>query len=141
MRRDVHNVVSERPKGGRTWESKTPRHKHPALDSRGEQFDERFNRVRQKRQKRRSPRLNVLERFLVNRVGRRWDKVYAEVCAVADARSFHGEEVREYLKTFVATDCWLDGRKVMSYDWQGCPKPIGGLYVHPKSKLLLRNDV
>jgi hypothetical protein len=107
----------------------------------GEQLDEDANRIRRKRQKHRSHRLNILERFLFNRVGLPWSRVYAEACSVADSRSFQGAELRAYLKTFVAVDCWLDKKKLMSYDWRGCPKPVQGLYVHPKSRLLLRNDI
>jgi hypothetical protein len=138
MRRDVHRVMSERPKGGRTRESKTPREKQVALDLLGDQIDEKSNKIRQARQKYRSIRDNVLERFLVNRVGRKWDKVYAEACEVADSRSFDGAEVRGYLKKLVATECWLEGRTWMSHDWSGCPQAVRGLYVHPKSRLLLR---
>ncbi len=141
MRRDVHKVISERPKSGRTWESKTPRRKHPVLDPAGEQLDENRNHTAREHQKGRTQRLNVLERFLFHRVGRPWSKIYAEACEAADSRSFHGAEVREGLKTFVATECWLEGRTLMSHDWSGCPKPVRGLYVHPRSGLLSRNDV
>jgi hypothetical protein len=138
MRRDVHKVMSERPKRNRTWESKTPREKQVVLDVVGDQIDENSNHIQQKRQKRRNTRDNVLERFLVNRVGRKWDKVYAEACEVADSRSFEGAEVRDGLKRLVATECWLDGRTLMSHDWSGCPHVVRGLYVHPRSRLLLR---
>jgi len=138
MRRDVQKIVSERPKSGRTWESKTPRKKQVVLDSLGDQVDESCNYTEQQRQKGRNARFNVLERFLVNRVGCRWDKVYAEACQVADSRSFHGAEVRDHLKRLVASDCWLEGQRVMSHDWRGCPQEVRGLYVHPKSRLLLR---
>jgi hypothetical protein len=140
MRVDVHKVISERPKSGRTWESKTPREKQVVLDPLGEQIDESSNHIRQRRQKRRNARFNVVERFLVNRVGRNWDKVYAEVCEVADSRRLSGAEVRDWLKGCVATDCWLEGRTVMSHDWSGCPQVVRGLYVHPKSRILMRND-
>src|ERR1700689_4293480 len=98
MRRDVHKVMSERPKSGRTWESETPREKQVAVDLLGDQIDENSNNIQQARQKGRKIRVNVLERFLVNRVGRKWDKVYAEACEVADPRSFDGAEVRDCLK-------------------------------------------
>jgi hypothetical protein len=140
MRSDVHKVITERAKSNRTWASKTPREKQVVLDMLGDQISEVSNRVRQRRQKFRNARFNVLERFLVNRVGRPWDKVYAETCEVADSRSFQGAELREYLKSFVATECWMDGRTVMSYDWRGCPQAVRGLYVHPKSHLLLRKN-
>ena len=140
MRRDVHKVISERPKSGRTWESKTPRKKQVVLDAPGDQLDENSNHIRQKRQKHRGARFNILERFLVNRVGRPWDKVYAEACEVADPRSFHGAEIRDYLKSLVAIDCWMEGRTLMSHDWSGRPQKVQGLYVHPKSRLLLRKN-
>jgi hypothetical protein len=111
------------------------------LDGEGEQLDESSNHVRRKRQKMRNHQLNVLERFLFHRVGRPWSKVYAEVRAVADARRYQGAEVREYLKGFVATECWLDGKTVMSHDCGGPAVRVRGLYVHPKSGLLLRNDI
>jgi hypothetical protein len=141
MRSDVDKIISERPKSGRTWESKTPRKKQVALDLHGDQADENSNHIRQEHQKGRKVRYNVLERFLVHRIGRAWDKVYAEVCIVTDARSFSGGEIREHVKTVVATECWMEGRTVMSHDQRGCPQVVRGLYVHPKSGLLLRNDI
>ena len=141
MRRDVHKIISERPKSGRTWESKTPRKKQVELDLSGDPIDESSNHIRQERQKHRKPRFNILERFLVSRVGQHWDKVYAEACEVADPRSVYGAEVHEYLKTLVATECWLEGRTVMSHDWRGCPQVVRGLYVHPKSRVLMRKNM
>jgi len=138
MRIDVSKIISERPRSGRTWESKTPRQKAITLDPLGDQFDESGNHIRQKRQKYRQPRFNVLERFLIHRVGQPWDKVYSEACMVSDRRSFLGAELRDYLKKIVATECWLDGRKLMHYDWQGHREAVAGLYVHPKTRVLLR---
>jgi hypothetical protein len=80
----------------------------------GDQIDENYNHIRQKRQKHRKTRFNILERFLLSRVGQHWDKVYAEACKVTDSRSLHGAEVRKHMKTLVATECWLEGRTVMS---------------------------
>src|ERR1700682_3123365 len=87
--------------------------------------------------KHRNHNFNPLERFLVRNVGRPWSKVYAEVCASAAARSFLGAEVRDYVQSFVATTCWLEGRKVMSVCC-GRPQEVRGLYVHPSSGLLRR---
>jgi len=138
MRRDVQKIISERPKSNRTWESKTPCEKQVVLDLLGDQLDEASNHIQQNHQKHRKARFNVLERFLLNRLGRAWDKVYAEACEVADSRSFHGAEIREHLKTLVATECWLEGRTMMCHDWSGCPQKVRGLYVHLKSRQLLR---
>jgi hypothetical protein len=141
VRNDVKNVIAERPKSGRTWQSKTPRKKLAALDSQGEPFNERDHPIRTRHQKYRAARFNVLERFLLHRVGRPWGKIYAEVCEIADRRSFSGAEIRAFVKREVAIDCWMEGRRVMSSDGSGCPEEVRGLYVHPKSGLLKRNDL
>jgi hypothetical protein len=138
MRRDVHDVVAERPKGGRTWVSKTPRKKQIVLDLGGEQIDESSNDPRRQHQKHRTFSLGVLQRFLVRNLGRPWNKVYSEACDSADARSPAGYEIRKYLRSFVATECKLVGRKVMGHDQQGRPGEVRGLYVHPKTGLLMR---
>jgi hypothetical protein len=136
MRDDVKNVIAERPKSNRTWQSNTPRKKAVKLDGDGEQFDEGSNFLQQKRQKIRSARFRVLERFLMNRVGCSWDKVFAEVCRSADSRSFQGAEIRDVLKSFVATGCWVEGKTVMGRDSHGCAQAVHGFYVHPKTGIL-----
>ena len=142
MRSDVADVMAERPKGGRTWAHKSPiRSKHALLDTGGDHFNEAANHLEKKHQKGRTIRDNVLERFLLHRVGRPWDKVYAEVCAVTDPRSLQGAEVRDYLRSFVSFDCWMEGRVVMSHDCGGRPVGVRGLYVHPKTGVLLRTDL
>ena len=146
MRRDVHKVITERPRSGRTWVSKSPRGKQVLLDTDGDQFKESSNDVRQRSVKRKHkkfrycPRFNVVEWFLIHRLGRAWDKVYAEACMVADSRSFRGEELRQYIKDNVVTECWLEGRTPMAYDCSGCPRPVHGLYVHPRSGVLMRSN-
>ena len=80
MRSDIAKVVFERPKGGRTWASKTPRAAAVMLDPAGEQVDERSNHIRRKQQKRAMTNWGPLEHFLDCRVGRPWDQVWSEVC-------------------------------------------------------------
>jgi len=138
VRRDIQKVVFERAKANRTWASKTPRVKQVVLDQDLEQLNEGSNSIRRKRQKMRNSHFSAVEHFLVRNAGRPWNKVYAEVCAAADARSFLGSEVRNVVQGLVVTKCWLDGRKVISHDWRGCPQEVRGLYVHPLSGLLLR---
>ena len=140
MRRDIRKVVFERAKSGRTWASKTPRAKQIVLDQDGEQLNEGSNSTRQKRRKFRNSHFNAVEHFLVRNIGRPWSKVYAEVCAAADARSLLGAEIRDFVQSFVATQCWLDGRKVMRRGCGGCPGEVRGLYVHPASGLLRRAE-
>ena len=138
MRSDVQQVVVERPKGGRTWQKKNARGKNVVLDVAGELIDGKADHAPPKHQKHRNARYNVLERFLLNRAGKVWDKVYSEACEVADARTFQGAEVRDVILGLVATKCWMEGRTAMHYDCIGHVVPVKGLYVHPKSGLLLR---
>jgi hypothetical protein len=74
----------------------------------------------------------------VRNVGRPWSKVYAEICASVDGRSFLGAEVLGFVQDFVATKCWLEDRKVMSVYRGGRPQVVCGLYVHPNTGLLRR---
>ena len=140
MRRDVKNVIAERPKSNRTWQNNTPRKKAVVVDGEGEQFDESTNHLLQKRQKMRATRFNVLKGFLNKKLGRPWNTVFAEACRNADSRTLQGSEIREMLKELVATECWLEGRKIMSHDFQGASCEVSGFYVHPKSGLLLRKE-
>ena len=140
MRSDVKEVIAERPKGNRTWQSNTPRKKSVRLGEDGEQFDEASNSLRQKRQKWRCTRFNVLERFLMHRVGRAWNKVFAESCKNADSRSFQGGEMRDALKDLVITNCWTEGKTIMGRDRRGCSVAVHGLYVHPKTGILMRQQ-
>ena len=137
MRRDIQAVVFERAKSNRTWASKTPRVKGVVLDAEGEHIREGTPKL--KRQKWRNSHFNAVGRFLLRNTGRPWNKVYAELCASADGRTRLGREVREYAECSVALQCWLDGRKVMSFDVHGAPREVTGLYVHPKTGVLLRS--
>ena len=114
MRRDIDKVVFERAKGNRSWASKTPRPERVVLDTSDQQLNEETNGVRRKRQKYTNSHVSPLKRFLIRNVGRHWSKVYSEVCASADARSFLGIEIRALIESFVATKCWFDGRKLKS---------------------------
>lgn len=49
-------------------------------------------------------RLNPLWNFLKNNVGRRWDKVYAEICAVTDSRSFEGKHLLDHVNSMVISE-------------------------------------
>ena len=138
MRSDVKKVISERPKANRTWQSNTPRNKAVTLDEDGYQFNEGANHLLQKHQKMRSSRLNVLERFLTKMMGRRWDRVYSEICRNADSRSLLGEEMRRVVQDMVAVNCWIEGKRVLTHDWEGRILEVKGFYVHPVSGVLRR---
>lgn len=81
---------------------------------------------------------SVLRRFLKSRVGQPWDKVYSEVCAEADARSYEGHHLREWLEYEVEQNCFVNdgevydqhGRKLAGY-WRR-----GEFFVHPETGIL-----
>lgn len=75
----------------------------------------------------------VLRRFLQSRIGQPWDKVYSEVCAEADYRSFKGHHLREWLEYEVEQNCYMEDSNVI--DQRGVPLGRswrwGEFYVHP----------
>ena len=78
-----------------------------------------------KRQKGRTVRVNVLERFLVDRLGKLWDKVFAEAC-----------EPRNTLRRFTSNAGSMADSPVLRL--RRPPPKSSGLYVHPKTSLLAR---
>ena len=81
---------------------------------------------------------SVLRRFLRSRVGQPWDKVYSEICAEADLRSFPGHHLREWLDYEVEQKCTIGddgevldhrGNHVKNSHWEE-------FYVHPKTGIL-----
>lgn len=59
--------------------------------------------------------LNPLIKYLKANIGRPWSKVYAEICAVADSRSFEGRHLREHIDGYVFSEEELVAR--MSHRW------------------------
>lgn len=80
----------------------------------------------------------VLRRFLMSRKGKPWDQVYSEICAEADARSFPGHHLREWLEYAVEQNCLIgeDGvvRNARGMEIGMCRR--GEFYVHPVTKKL-----
>src|SRR5258708_30303607 len=109
MRSDIAKVVFEKAKSARTWASKTPCPAAVLLDRAGEQFDERSNHVRRKRQKHRNSNTGPLDHFLACRVGRPLDAVGREVCAATDLRNPLGYEMRGLIHRRVNPDGSMDG--------------------------------
>lgn len=63
--------------------------------------------------------LGPLRKFLRTRLGRRWDDVWSEVCAHADARSLMGEHLRRHVDQYV--DQLRLGPDGVLYDKYGYP--------------------
>jgi hypothetical protein len=135
MRRDFAKLLFERPKSNRTWVSKTPRPTTVRFAADGDVANEAAQHYRRKQQKFAGERSNALRRFLIGETGRPWDKVFSEICAVLDDRSYAGSRTRDFLASLVHLDCYLDGRVIRCAETR---QPVRGLFVDPRTGLLRR---
>jgi hypothetical protein len=79
----------------------------------------------------------VIHRYLAKQVGRPWDEVYSEVCAIAPKASFMGQRLRELVRDAVITRVMLhDGQLWGTHGFSFWRLYPGDLYVNPESKLL-----
>src|SRR5690348_7504262 len=142
MRPDMHKVVIERPRHGRSWAESAPRPKPPFEES------PRFESImaRHRRRKWFSDLLGPLKRWLQSQVGRHWNDVYSEACRVIKPDSAIRAHIKTHLLQFVerhtfmhgGTVCMLDtgylGRGIIEvterrYGWSR-------FFVHPETGLL-----
>jgi hypothetical protein len=94
--------------------------------------------------------LNPLFNFLKSNVGRPWAKVYSEICAVADARSFAGKHLREHIDGWVFSEeeliarlgrrWWYRGYRDFYYDSKGILRRWGNENERRKSYWKDRQD-
>jgi hypothetical protein len=145
MRSDMHKVIVERPRVGRSRarKNKTKLRLNPnqAVDA-GDAFDGGPNRVLVPyRDKHFNEHLSPLKRFLYTQVNRPWTKVYAEIVKGIDRRSVVGAHVLEHVGDFVQLQTILgeDGT-IYTTGFRGGAHdlPVWGLYVHPITGILRR---
>jgi hypothetical protein len=88
--------------------------------------------------------LGPLRRFLFRRVGRPWDAVMSEICAVIDARSTVQQHVLLHVSNFVTIETTMVNGEVCGPGYPLLHTPVRDLpdplYVHPETGLLCRND-
>jgi hypothetical protein len=140
MRKDMHEVLIERPRRGHR--RKTHRGNKPRVSEwTGEDGYADSYRPRRHRTKYFDDLLAPLERWLRKQVGRPWDKVWSEIVAGIDSRSVVGQHLLTHVRHLVSTNCGYDEqrREVMldARHWsRRGPKAAYGLYVDPRSGLL-----
>jgi|RhiMethySRZTD1v2_1073278.scaffolds.fasta_scaffold471101_2 hypothetical protein len=88
--------------------------------------------------------LGPLRKFLGRRVGRPWDAVHGEICAVIDTRSTVKQHVLSHIGDFVAVKTKLvEGKLYEIGRYSAVYTPLGEarqqLYVDPRTGLLCRN--
>lgn len=139
----MHKVVVERPRGGQGWARKFPRPKVPFDDLPKHQGIKRPHR----HHKWFTDVLGPLRRWLRAQVGRLWDDVYSEACAVIKPDSVVRAHIKTHLLEFVLRDTFMHAGEVWCfarYRWFGTNElPVTKLagrwtafYVHPQTGLL-----
>ncbi len=142
MRPDMHKVVIERPRHGRSWAESRPRSKPPFEDS------PRFESIKARHTRRKwfSDLLGPLKRWLQSQVGRPWNDAYSEACAVIKPDSPIRAHVKTHLLEFVERNTFMHEGKVCVLDtgYLGKPVPVSAngrhrslFFVHPETGLLL----
>lgn len=80
--------------------------------------------------------LNPLLGNIRKNVGRPWDKVYSEFCAVLDRRGVSGFHIWTHLMQYVTIHTYLESGKVYEQKRFGGAIEVDGFYVHPVNGLL-----
>ena len=138
----MHKVVIERPRHGRSWARSRPRPKPPFEDS------ARFESIKARHTRRKwfSDLLGPLRRWLQSQVGRPWNEVYSEACAVIKPDSPIRAHVKTHLLEFVERNTFMHEGEVCVLDtgYLGKPVPVSEngrcrslFFVHPETGLLL----
>lgn len=134
MRKDMTKVIAERPRAGSSVRLKvgviartqrTPIEELPGREPMSASWHNGWDDMTRTH---RTP----VERFLRKQVGRRWDEVYSEVCAVAPKGTKAGQRLREVVLNAVETSVFMDGEDIRC-KWG---YRVGGLFVHPQTGVL-----
>jgi hypothetical protein len=137
----MHKVVVERLRHGRSWAtSKAPL--KPPFDGSPRYESMKANHTRRKWF---SDLLGPLRRWLQSQVGRPWNDVYSEACAVIKPDSIIRAHVKTHLLEFVERHTFMHDGKVCILDttYRGGVKPVTEtgwrrslFFVHPETALL-----
>ena len=142
MRYDMHEVVIERPRSG--GRGKYPRNSRRCRDRENLPAKEGMTRpwILSGDQKAFSDLLGPLRKFLVSRVGRRWDDVYSEIRERLNPSSTVQIHIMNHLFGFVEINPILgeDGAAWSTWRFGGPYRKAfpGALYVHPVTGVLCR---
>lgn len=139
----MHKVVVERPRHGRSWAESRPRPKPPFDDSPSYES----MKARHTRRKSFSDLLGPLRRWLNSQVGRPWNDVYAEACAVIKPNSVIRAHVKTHLLQFVERHTFMRDGEVWCFSgwWSVGEMRIeragrfrSSFFVHPTTGLLCK---
>lgn len=144
MREDMSKVIVERPRRGGSFNPK-PGRTRVVLDDEGMPTRAREQVKRPQRTKSLNENLAPLQRFLVSRAGKPWDKVRSEISEHLKPSSTVQQHVIDHLGDLVAMDvAWVDDQWMVTHRRFGRRMPLAEsgyrLFVHPRSGLLLKNE-
>lgn len=135
MREDMFKVIVERPRGGRSWASKS-KIRYDKCEERSRVSGHRLVMEASGNTKYLNENLAPLKRYLHKQLGRKWDDVFSEICAHLDTGSTVKMHVREHLGDFVLHNTRRDRDGVLwvTDRWGGPQKCVDSwteLYVDP----------
>ncbi|HEY8377316.1 MAG TPA: hypothetical protein VIK91_12560 [Nannocystis sp.] len=136
----MYEVIIERPRGGAGWCKKR------RFRAQGRAMEElELAPVREPMSMSRGSKwlnenLAPLRRFLLSRVGRRWDEVYAEICATLRLESAVQKHVLDHLRDMVYTRVVKAGDRLFEFGAMGVeeirPCRWSSVYVCPETGVL-----
>lgn len=138
MRSDMHKVVVERPR----WNP--GRGKHGRRANLPDELLPKFEGIKRPHQSRKglTDLLGPLRRWLHSQLGRPWNDVYSEACAVIKADSVIRAHIKTHLLEFVERHTFIHNGKVCLLDksYRGGVKPVAEVgcrrslfFVHPET--------
>jgi hypothetical protein len=140
MRHDMFKVIVEKPRLGSRVRWSTGTRRLLASEDAPVKLGMRAGR----HGKRSRDHLGPLRNFLVRQVGRPWNAVFSEICAVVDRRSTVQQHVLLHISNFVLIDTKLVDGEVCGPGHRSVFTPLRDLpeelYVHPETGVLMRND-
>lgn len=141
MRSDMHKVICEEPRHGGGPEKHLRRANLPC------ELLTKFEGIRRAHSRRKwfGEHLGPLRRWLRSQVGRPWNDVYGEACAVIKPDSVVRNHIKFHLLEFVHRHTYLRDGRIWCFTagWGGSELPVeeaasqwSPFYVHPVTRLL-----
>jgi hypothetical protein len=149
MRKDLNKVLCERPRHNHEDKFHNYRHHKKFKNLNGEELENLPARegmkVRYKHggwDKNFNEHLSPLKGIIRKSVGKKWDKVFSELCQVFDRRSVINQHIVQHLRDFIAIETFLDGTDIWVKErWRNTPIADGWyeFFVDPRTGIVRRN--
>lgn len=112
MRKDMNKVLTERPRAGGRGKSRKTYDRLIRVKGNDFEYNAEYDSLPDKESmevrhkvngdfKTFTDHIGPLRRFLISRVGRRWDDVWSEICQVMSGTGLQANHVKEHVKSYV----------------------------------------